>query len=91
MPGNFMKHHILTIIDDEHGRDCEIEHPPECPIQTSLGYLVWTCPVGWYIDEAGLPDELTVLPAGEYTVEFWQESSKNYNGVTEYQYGIQLV
>jgi hypothetical protein len=91
MPGGIMMHHILTIVDDEHGRECEIEHLTECPTQASRGYLEWICPVGWFIDEAGLPDELTVLPAGEYNIDFWHEERRNYTGVIEHEYGIALV
>ena len=88
-------HHILTIYDDyeDFGRECEVEHLPDCP--TELQYdgqlLVWKCQVGWFLDELGLPDHLTVLPVGEYPIEFWQETRTNYTGATEYEYGIDLV
>lgn len=84
--------HTLTITDDaEFGRDCEIDHPPTCEFSTGHGYIEWKCQEGWYLDEFGLPEELTVLPPGEYQVEFWVETQKNYNGVLEYEYGIDLV
>lgn len=87
-------HHILTITDDEEfGRECEVEHLPQCP--TELVYdgqlLTWTCAIGQVLDESGLPDELTTLPAGEYPVEFWVERYPNYTGAIETEYGIQLV
>lgn len=87
-------HHILTITDDEKfGRDCEVEHLPDCP--TAHVYdgqvLIWTCPVGQFLDEEGLPDELAMLPEGEYPIEFWIEQYSNYTGVMESNYGIQLV
>jgi len=85
-------HHILTITDDENGRDCEVEHLTSCPTAMHHhGYITWTCREGWYLDEFGLPDDLTTLPPGEYPIEFWVETRKNYHGVTEYEYGIDLV
>lgn len=83
--------HILTIIDDEDGRECEVEHLTECPTSVRMGYLEWSCAIGQLLDEAGLPDELTTLPAGEYPIEFWHESRRNYTGVLEHEYGIALV
>jgi hypothetical protein len=86
-----MQHHILTITDDEYGRDCEVEHLTSCPTSLNQGYLQWTCQVGWYLDEFGLPEHLTVKEPGEYDVEFWVETRTNYTGVTEYEYGVDLV
>ena len=84
--------HILTITDtDEFGRDCEIEHLTSCPVSNNGMYITWTCQEGWFLDEFGLPEHLTVLPPGEYPVEFWVETRTNYTGVTEYEYGIDLV
>lgn len=87
-----MHYHLLTITDDdEFGRDCEVEHLTECPTSTIRGYLEWTCGVGQYLDEAGLPDELICLPEGEYQIEFWLESRRNYTGALEHEYGVALV
>lgn len=84
-------HHILTITDYEEGRECEVEHLTECKTSVTRGYLEWVCAVGQYLDEAGLPDELTVLPPGEYPIEFWYESYVNQYKVMEHDYGIALV
>jgi hypothetical protein len=55
------------------------------------GYITWACQEGWYLDEFGLPDDLTVKEPGEYNIAFWVETRVNYTGVTEYEYGIDLV
>lgn len=85
-------YHILTITDYDEGRECEVEHLTECPTKMHRhGYLTWNCAIGQYLDEAGLPDEMTTMPAGEYPIEFWYESRRNYTGVMEHEYGICLV
>lgn len=85
-------HHILTITDYEEGRECEVEHPTSCPTAMHHhGYMCWKCQVGWYLDEFGLPEELTILEPGEYPIEFWVESRMNYHKVMEYDYGLALV
>lgn len=85
--------HILEITSDpEFGRECEVTHEPDCPTAMHHhGYMYWKCQVGWYLDEFGLPEELTTLEPGEYPIEFWVESHPNYNRVMEYDYGLALV
>jgi hypothetical protein len=88
-----MKPHLLTITSDpEFGRECEVEHSPDCPMgHDQHGYLTWTCQEGWFMDEYGLPDHLTEKEPGEYWIEFWVETRTNYTGATEYEYGLDLV
>ena len=86
-----MTHHLLTSTDYEEGRECEVEHLTECKTSLNRGYLEWGCAVGQYLAEAGLPDERTCLPEGEYPIEFWLESRRNYTGALEHEYGVALV
>lgn len=98
-----MKPHYLIIL--EQGEEYEIEHHPDCPMETywidpeGEGIKSHSCVLGQIVHDAGLdpldnaPDDSWAnLPPGRYVVEAWTQHypSTPYHG-EEWDAGLTLV